>query len=143
MRIVGLNVASSSGDLNGRAMIDPTTNEFAYLPIPEPMACEPLAPTYRDLRFTDMDKERPNIRAVRFPDAYAHHDLEFDTFTYGHMKRVGDDVLWKLESGDLLLFYSTLDLLTDGKKWGVYIIGYFEVDYVVKVRKQPQKNMPG
>jgi hypothetical protein len=110
------------------------------------MACEPAAPTYRQLGFTDLDRKCPKLLAVKYPDAYAHVDPEFQSFTYGHMKRVGDDILWELRQGDILFFYSTLDLLPDRKRWSVYIIGYFEVDEKEDTRGKTQgeiRSLPG
>lgn len=120
MKIFGLNIASNTGQKNGRGWIDPTTREFVYLPIEEDMELEKPAPSYRDLGFPD----------VKCPHLPVHLDPEFETFTYGHIRRFGDARLWRMEEGDILFFYATLDLLPAAKKWGVYIVGYFIVDHV-------------
>jgi len=54
MKIFGLNIASSSADENGRGWIDPKTQEFVYLPIPEDWELERPVPTYRELGFADV-----------------------------------------------------------------------------------------
>jgi predicted RNase H-like HicB family nuclease len=124
LKIFGLNIASSTTNKNGRGWIDPKTRKFVYLPIEEYMELERPAPTYRDLGFPD----------VRYPHLPVHLDPEFETFTYGHRTRFGDARPWKMEQGDILFFYATLDLLPERKKWGTYIIGYFTVEHVQDTR---------
>lgn len=146
VRIVGINVASSSGNLNGRGLIHPLSLEFAYVPITEQMACNPPPPSYRQLGFKGYYSRRPELRAVRLPDACAHVDPEFQGFTYGHVKRFGDSVLWQLEYPDILFFYATLDLFPHRESWSVYVIGYFEVDHVVDTRARSNdeiRSLPG
>lgn len=60
-----------------------------------------------------------------------HNDPEFDTNTYGDQTIKGKYLL-KLEKNDLLVFYAGLTPYnnTDFEE-ALYIIGYFEVDYVV------------
>jgi hypothetical protein len=124
LKIFGLNIASSAANKNGRGWINLETREFVYLPIEEDMELEQPAPTYRELGFSD----------VAYPHLPVHLDPEFETFTYGHRKRFGDARLWKMEQGDILFFYATLDLLPERKTWGVYVIGYFTIDHVQDTR---------
>lgn len=131
MMILGLNVGSNAGMVNGRGWVSPTSGEFVYLPIPETEPLAQDAPTYRELGF----------HQVAEPDLPVHLDPEFQTFTYGHKRRFGDARLWKLQQGDLLFFYATLDVLPDNESWGVYVIGYFEVEEVVDVRKMGRKDL--
>ena len=124
MNIYGLNVASSTGNPTGRGGIRPD-HTFQYLPIEESRKLTRNAPTYRELGFAD----------VKYPDLPTHLDPEFKTFTYGHVRRFGDQRLWDMESGDILFFYATLDLLPERTTWGLYIVGYFTIDRVVDTRK--------
>ena len=133
MKIFGLNIASSTANRNGRGWIDPNTCEFVYLPIEEVMELEQPAPTYRELGF-------PN---VKYPHLPVHLDPEFETFTYGHITRFGDARLWKMQRGDILFFYATLDLLPKRKKWGAYIIGYFMIDHVQDTRALTSEQVKG
>lgn len=132
MNIYGLNVASSTENPNGRGGILPKDRTFQYLPIEESRKLTLNAPTYREYcrkkGFTDMK--------LKDPDRRVHLDPEFTTFTYGHVWRgFGDYCLWDMESGDILFFYATLDLLPKRITWGLYIIGYFTIDHVVDTRK--------
>jgi hypothetical protein len=113
--MVGLliNVASNSQNPNGRGRIFEDAT-FEYLPIPEDHITIQKIPTYRDLGFIN----------PRFPDLRVHEDPEFQTFTYGHVKRGFGDIesLLKLKRDDILFFYATLQR---GERWSPYIIGYF------------------
>lgn len=131
MKILGLNIASSSVNKNGRGWIDPKTHEFVYLPIEEFATLERPAPTYQELGFSD----------VRYPSLPVHLDPEFKTFTYGHVRRYGDQKLFQMALGDILFFYSTLDLLPSHRDWGIYIVGYFTVDYVCDTRRMNVKEI--
>jgi len=73
---VFINVGSSSNNPNGRGKIS-KDGTFEYLPIPEVAETARKVPTYRDLGFA----------GVRSPDLSVHFDPEFETFTYGHVKR--------------------------------------------------------
>ena len=124
MQLFGLNVASSSQNRNGRGWVEPETGHFVYMPIEEAALPAMRLPTYEDLGFAD----------VRYPHLPVHLDPEFTTHTYGHVRRFGDQALFKMKGGDILFFYATLDLLPKRKAWGVYIIGFFDIDYVVDAR---------
>lgn len=121
IKIIGLNVGGNLRCVNGRGWVDPTTLDFRYLPIDEEEDLEqPL--TFRDAGFED----------VRYPHKTIHYDPEFETFTYGHAWRgFGDRQLRTMKAGDILFFFSTLDLLPERKRWGTFIIGLFSVETVV------------
>jgi hypothetical protein len=108
-----INVASSSQNPNGRGRIF-KDNAFEYLPIPENQETVERIPTYRDLGFVN----------IRFPDLRAHIDPEFQTFTYGHVKRGFGDIqrIAELKRDDALFFYATLQ---HNSNWSPFIIGYF------------------
>ena len=61
---------------------------------------------------------------VRYPDLPVHLDPEFETFTYGHVRRGFGDIksLLKLDEKGVLFFYATLQRQDS---WSTYIIGYF------------------
>jgi len=108
-----INVASSSSNPNGRGRIfDDLT--FEYLPIPEIQKTIEKVFTYGELGFVH----------VKFPDLPVHLDPEFETFTYGHVKRGFGDIqsLLMLKRDDALFFYATLQ---KEDAWSPYIIGYF------------------
>src|SRR5712691_2443291 len=119
--IIGLNVGGSRECVNGRGWVEPSTLDFCYLPIEEEEEQKhPL--TFRDAGFVD----------VSYPHKAIHYDPEFATFTYGHAWRGwGDRRLRDMTGGDMLFFYSTLDLLPDKTLWGTFIIGFFLVERVV------------
>ncbi len=127
MKIFGLNVGSNASMPNGRGWVDLQNLSFSYLPIPEQSPLERPAPTYAQLGFAE----------VAQPGLPVHFDPEFNTHTYGHKSRFGDQRLWDLEPGDLLLFYATLDELPRRDAWGVYGIGHFKIDFIVDTRSMP------
>jgi len=108
-----LNVGSSGSNPNGRGRIFEDFS-FEYLPIPETEETKVKVPTYRELGFS----------CVKFPDLPVHLDPEFETFTYGHVKRGFGDIecLLKLKRDNILFFYVTLQ---KREKWYPCIIGYF------------------
>jgi hypothetical protein len=108
-----INVGSSSLNPNGRGKIfDDGT--FEYLPIPEEAETAEKLPTYMDLGYSN----------IKFPNFSVHVDPEFETFTYGHVKRGFGDIqsILKLKNDDALFFYASLQ---GEKYWAPYIIGYF------------------
>jgi len=118
-----INVGSSSSNPNGRGCIFKDFT-FEYLPIPESERTAEKVPSYRELGF----------RHVRFPDLPVHLDPEFETFTYGHVRRGFGDVrsLLRLEKKDVLFFYATLQR---EDVWSTYIIGYFRNVDVLDCRR--------
>lgn len=108
-----LNVGSNSSNPNGRGRIF-RDSTFEYLPIPESEKTKEKVPTYRELGFVH----------ARFPNLPVHLDPEFETFTYGHVKRGFGDIrsLLKLKKNDVLFFYATLQ---KEREWSTYIVGYF------------------
>jgi hypothetical protein len=107
-----INVGSNSSNPNGRGRIFQDLT-FEYLPMPETETIQE-AVTYRELGF----------EKVKFPDEFVHHDPEFVTFTYGHVRRGFGDIqsLLKMKQGGILFFYVTLQ---NGDRWSPHIIGYF------------------
>jgi len=125
---MSINVASNSGHLNGRGLINPNNYYFEYLPIPETKECKKKVPTYSDLEWIDDKRlKKPNLKV--------HLDPEFDTYTYGHAKRgFGDTKILNLGEGDYLFFHSTLDNQENPDLWLTAIVGYFEIDDILDCR---------
>lgn len=122
---VFINVASSSSNPNGRGRVSKDLT-FQYLPIPEEEKTVEKVATYRDLGFTN----------VRFPDLPVHLDPEFETFTYGHVRRGFGDIRSLLRLRDdengVLFFYATLQR---DDTWSSYTIGYFKNPEIYDCRK--------
>jgi hypothetical protein len=134
MNIYGLNIASSTGNPNGRGGIRPD-GTFQYLPIEEHRKLARNAPTYREYCCEYCRKKSSVDVKLKYPDLRVHLDPEFKTFTYGHARRFGDHCLWEMKEGDILFFYATLDLLPKRTTWGLFIVGYFTIDHVKDTRK--------
>jgi len=126
-----INVGSNSSSPNGRGRIFEDLT-FEYLPIPESGETREKVPTYRELGFS----------YLKFPDLPVHVDPEFETFTYGHVRRGFGDLrsLIKLEKKDVLFFYATLH---NGEDWSIYIIGYFTNLKVYDCRGLSRKKILG
>lgn len=126
-----INVGSNSSSPNGRGRIFEDLT-FEYLPILEGKETREKVPTYRELGFSHL----------RSPDLPVHVDPEFETFTYGHVRRGFGDLraLLKLKKKDVLFFYATLH---NGEDWSVYIIGYFTNLKVYDCRGLSRKKILG
>lgn len=129
MSCVLINVGSSSSNPNGRGRIFEDST-FEYLPIPESQRTREHVPTYRELGFTH----------VRYPDVPVHLDPEFETSTYGHVRRGFGDIksLLKLDENGVLFFYATLQ---KQDRWNTYIIGYFRNPIVYDCRALSRKEV--
>jgi hypothetical protein len=119
-----INIGSNSSNPNGRGMIL-ADHGFEYLPVPEEEAVKEKAPTYEELGFD----------RVRFPGLLVHLDPEFETFTYGHVRRGFGDVrsLLRLNADGILFFYTNLQ--KENGDWAPYVIGCFKNAEVVDCRK--------
>jgi hypothetical protein len=110
-----INVGSNSSNPNGRGRVFGDLT-FEYLPIPESEQTAERVLTYGELGFN----------SVKFPNLPVHLDPEFETFTYGHVRRgfgdVGTLLRLREDQNGVLFFYSTLQKEND---WFPYIIGYF------------------
>ena len=129
IRIIGINVGSGESSITGRGFFNSKDKTFCYIPIKEESK-QRIKFTYRDLKNPYISKE--------VLDLPCHYDPEFKTFTYGHIKRgFGDQILYKptlLDDCDVyLFFYSTLNIDKNPKKWGIFIIGFFEVEKIENV----------
>ncbi|MBU0628250.1 MAG: hypothetical protein KKC75_03605 [Nanoarchaeota archaeon] len=125
LRIIGLNIGAGKDSITGRGFFNKKNNDFCYIPIEETQK--------QRSKFTFRDLNNPLIRKAA--DTPCHYDPEFTTYTYGHVKRgFGDHMLYEpdlLNSDVCLFFYATLNIDNNPAKWGVFIIGFFEVDKIV------------
>lgn len=138
-RAIAINVGANTNLPGIRGPIFPD-GRFEYLPIPERESTTQSVPTYADLD-THLEVDVPE----RFFDLPVHLDPSFagypfcTTYTYGDEHAVKAGPLSRLEPGDLLLFYATLDYHGDASAavewvvpdWGAYLIGEFYVERAV------------
>ena len=138
-RAIAINVGANTNLPGIRGPVFPD-GRFEYLPIPEREPTNEPVPTYADLD-THLTLDVPE----RFFDLSVHLDPSFagypfcSTYTYGDEHAVKAGPLSRLEPGDLLLFYATLDYHGDPSAavewvvpdWGAYLIGEFRVQQVV------------
>lgn len=98
---------------------------FEYVPIPE--GADKVHPT-RGVRYSDIPARTGSGTLAPFvrQDGYAHHDPEFETFTYGEPNHPKRSQILALEPGDWLAFYAgfTGDTIAPGT---CFVIGYFVI----------------
>src|SRR3989344_215653 len=130
IKIIGINVGSGGNSITGRGFFNTKDKTFCYIPIEEDEK--------QNNKFTFKDLNNPFIKnALEKP---CHYDPEFITNTYGHIKRgFGDHILYKpdlLEDSNVyLFFYSTLNINHNPEKWGIFIIGFFEIEKIINTKK--------
>lgn len=128
------------------APVDPRTNEFVYVPIPEGSPQHPRLRTPYELvrpalaRFAEAHPEAP-FRAVELPAELArgamHLDPDFSALTYGDTARRGRS-LSDLEPGDVVAFYAGLRPVTACAHALLYaIVGLYRVLEVVRLGSVP------
>lgn len=139
--LVRIGVDQAYGHWN--APMDPASNEFVYVPIPEsrPMRAE-HATSYCDVlpALAQFAKGYPDARprSVRLPSdltlANTHLDPDFRYLTYGdNGVRRGKD-LTDLARGDVVVFYAGLRPVTACEHRLVYaLVGLYQVSEVVRV----------
>lgn len=143
--LVRVGIDQAFGDWN--APVDPRTNEFVYVPIPEGSSqLRRLATPYELVRpalarFAEARRDAP-LRAVELPAELAranmHLDPDFAALTYGDTERRGR-VLADLGPGDVVAFYAGLRPVTTFAHALVYaLIGLYRVDEVVRLGTVPQ-----
>jgi hypothetical protein len=143
--LVRVGVDQAFGGWN--APVDPRTNEFVYVPIPEISAQQPGLATPYELvrpalaRFAEAHSDAPP-RAVELPAELArgnmHLDPDFGALSYGDTERRGRD-LANLGPGDFVAFYAGLRPVTAYAHALVYaLIGLYRVGEVVRLGTVPQ-----
>jgi hypothetical protein len=66
-----------------------------------------------------------------------HNDPDFETFTYGDGNST-KQTLVNLEKGDYVVFYASLEGFDFEISAGLYVIGYFEVEYSLLATEESQ-----
>jgi len=135
-RILFLRVGIDKGC--GRALAPLFSDgSFEYVPIPE--SAEDAGAL--GVRFGDIPARSGGSVAQfvpkRFRDGYAHHDPEFETFTYGDPTRNKRSQLLRLSTNDLLIFYAGLEPKGFEGEDALYVIGYFTVKTVHEIPDGP------
>ena len=119
---------------------------FEFLPIPEDRnSSSEHAVKYADLRsYYDPAKNLLDYVPRRLWEWPAHHDPEFETFTYGDNCAVSPraSALRQLERDDILLFLARLEKWTScgpTNQYGFYLVGYLHIKEIVAnvVRRPP------
>jgi putative DNA base modification enzyme with NMAD domain len=142
--LVRVGIDQAFGGWN--APVDPCTNEFVYVPIPEGSAQRAgLATPYEFVgpalaRFAETHPDAPP-RTVQLPAELArgnmHLDPDFGALTYGDTDRRGRG-LADLEAGDLVVFYAGLRPVSPCPHALVYaLIGLHRVAEVVRLETVP------
>jgi hypothetical protein len=140
--LLRVGIDSGCGGTLGPIFSDGT---FEYVPIPE----SPQYESQRSCYFRDLPARHGGMLAqyvpVRYREAAAHYDPEFETFTYGDPTRNKRAQILRLEYGDLLVFYAGLRPLGFQDKSRLYFIGYFTVASVESINATdswPPMNFP-
>jgi hypothetical protein len=138
-RAIAINVGANTNLPGVRGPIFPD-GRFEYVPIPERQPTTEAVPTYGDLdaRLAIDLPERLFDRPIHLDPSFAGYPF-CTTYTYGDEHAVKAGPLSRLEPGDFLLFYATLDLHGDSDSavewvvpdWGAYLIGEFRVERAV------------
>lgn len=142
--LVRVGIDQAFGGWN--APVDPRTNEFVYVPIPEGSSQRRGLSTPYDLarpalaRFVETHPDAPP-RAVELPAELAranmHLDPDFGALTYGDTERRGRG-LADLEPGDVVAFYAGLRPVTTAHALVYALIGLYRVGEVVRLGTVPQ-----
>lgn len=143
--LVRIGIDQAFGGWN--APVDPRTNEYVYVPIPEAMPQRVGLVTPYDLvrpalvRFADTHPDAP-LRAVQLPTQVAgrtmHLDPDFGALTYGDNGVRRGQGLTDLGRGDVVVFYAGLRPVAPCAHTLVYAIsGLYRVAEVVRVEVVP------
>ncbi len=140
--LVRVGVDQAYGGWN--APMDPETNEFVYVPIPEsrPMRSKHATPyTLLEAALARFARQHPTAQQkhVRLPSNVAsanmHLDPDFENLTYGDSGTRRGKGLTDLVRDDCVVFYSGLRPVTDCEHRLVYaLVGFFQVSESVRAQ---------
>jgi hypothetical protein len=146
--LVRIGIDQAYGAWN--APVDPETNDFVYVPIPE----GPKAPQHADLATTFASVEpvlakfaaaRPDVPAslANLPTALAgaatHLDPDFEQLTYGDNGERRGKAITAFERGDVIAFYAGLRPVRPCAHRLVYaLVGVYRVASVARVAEFPR-----
>jgi len=146
--LIRIGIDQAYGGWN--APVDPETNEFVYVPIPEgAMAPQhpALATTYATVvpalaRFA-ANRREVAARIVNLPsvlsDAATHLDPDFDQLTYGDNGERRGKAISTFEKGDVLVFYAGLRPVMPCPHRLLYaLVGLYRVASVSRVADFPR-----
>lgn len=138
--LVRVAIDKTAGGWNGP--VDPDTNEFVYVPIPE----GDLRPTMRT-PYTQMKAALSRFPGATLPaaleDEQMHLDPDFGHLTYGDIGERRGKRIAQLRDGDFLVFYAGLRPTRPTADALVYaLIGFFRVREVVGVLDIPRAQWP-
>lgn len=130
--LINVGVNCSHGDLRSPLFDDGT---FTFVPIPEGPQSKSFdcIPRYRDI----LPARALACVPSRYHEWRAHHDPEFETFTYGDHPQTSPKaaLLKRVMPGDHMLFLARLVRWhEDAFRWGeagFYVIGFFVLEEVV------------
>ena len=148
--LVRIGVDQAFGGWN--APMNPKTNEFVYVPIPEsrPMRSE-LATPYALVQAALAKFEATNAGApsahLRLPGglsaANMHLDPDFECLTYGDSGRGRGKGLTELGPGDVVAFYSGLRPVSPcGHRLVYALVGLYRVAESLRVQSVPASQWP-
>ncbi len=139
--LLRVGIDKSFGQWN--APIDPVTNDFVYIPIPEDVNrfVPGLETVYDDfsgaLRLFSISREIS--QSVMLPDqlvgAGCHLDPDFRHLTYGDQRKGRGNKIKNLVEGDFIVFFASLSPVSKCDHRLVYaLIGIYYVQDIVRVR---------
>jgi hypothetical protein len=145
--LVRVGIDQAYGRWNGP--VDPETNDFVYVPIPEGARAPQhpaLATTYRTVAraLAMFSSKRPGIpvQFVNLPqdltDTATHLDPDFEQLTYGDNGERRGKAITTFEKGDVIVFYAGLRPVTPCPHRLVYaLVGFYQVASVSRVSDFP------
>jgi len=130
--LVRVAIDSTCGHWNGP--IDPVTNDFVYVPIPERKKVHPHLKRYYEEIVPALEKMKVPLKSL-LNHQLMHLDPDFEHLTYGD-KWPRLKPLLNLKSGDFVAFYSSLKSLKAYDEELIYaLIGFFEVQEIIQADK--------
>jgi len=144
--LVRVGIDQAYGHWN--APVDPTTNEFVYVPIPQGAASRPGFTTSYDLVVPALEAFAASHPAAppesvqlpaRLGGRYTHLDPDFDHLTYGDDGERRGRELREFASGDLVVFYAGLRPVTPcGHRLVYALIGLYRVAEALPLEEVPE-----